>query len=96
MTIRLRRSAFSKAIAALFVAMIVLPFTAPFQTYDPQTPLATQHVHDLNVQDKLAKDAGLASLAPTVVAVFGIVTPLTPRIASRDVRCPVDRTVLRL
>jgi hypothetical protein len=96
MTMRLRRSIFSKAIAAFFVAMIVLPFTAPFQTYDPQTPLAKHSAHDLNVQDKLAKDAGLAALAPTVLAVFGTATPLTPRRESRDVRRPLLRTVLRL
>ena len=96
MTIRLRRSLLSKAIAALFVAMIILPFTAPFQTYDPHAPLASRTTHDLNVQEKLAKDAGLAALAPAVLSVFGTATLLTPRGVSRDVRRPANRTVLRL
>ncbi len=96
MTMRLRRCLLSKAIAAFFVAMIVLPFTAPFQTYDPQTPLAKHSAHDLNIQEKLAKDAGLAALAPAVLVVFGTATPLTPRRVSRDIRRPADRTVLRL
>ena len=96
MTIRLRRALVSKAIAAFFVAMITLPFTAPFQTYDPHAPLAKQSVHDLNVQDKLAKDAGLAALAPTVLSVSGTATLLTPRRVSRDVRRPANRSVLRL
>jgi hypothetical protein len=32
--VRLRRSAIAKIIALWFVAMIVLPFTAPFQSYE--------------------------------------------------------------
>ena len=96
MTIRLRRSLLSKAIAALFVAMIILPFTAPFQTYDPHAPLASRTTHDLNIFDKLAKDAGVAAVALIAVAVAGPVTLLPPRVVSHVAHRPVDRTVLRL
>lgn len=93
---RLRRSLLSKALAALFVAMIVLPFTAPFQTYDPNAPLVNQTTHDLNVGEKLAKDAGVAALAPTLIFVACPALPLAPRAVSREVPRPVDCTVLRL
>ena len=92
----LRRCFLSKAIAAFFVAMIVLPFTAPFQTYDPNAPLVNKTAHDLNVGDKLAKDAGVAALAPTLVFVACPAVLLAPRAVSRDVPRPVDCTVLRL
>ena len=93
---RLRRSLLAKAFAAFFVAIIVLPFTAPFQTYDPAVPLAKQTAHDLNISDKLAKDAGIAAYAPSVVFIAGPAAPLLPRVASRGAHRPVDRTVLRL
>jgi hypothetical protein len=95
-TVPLRRSLLSKAIAAFFVALIVLPFTAPFQTYDPKIPLTKQTAHDLNVSDKLAKDAGVAAFAPAIVFVAGPPAALAPRAVSRDVHRPVDLTVLRL
>ena len=93
---RPRRSFLAKALATFFVAIIVLPFTAPFQTYDPAVPLAKQTAHDLNVSDKLAKDAGIAAYAPSVVFIAGPAAPLAIRVASCDAYRPVDCTVLRL
>jgi hypothetical protein len=60
----LRRSLVSQLFAVWFVVLIVLPFAAPFQAWDPGTPIGKAPSHDLKSSDKLSNDTGIAALAP--------------------------------
>ena len=77
----LRGRVISKFFAVWFVVMIVLPFTPPFQAWDPHSPVRKAPTHD--VSDKLPKDAATAVLIARVVPVHESV--------SLHVRTPVDR-----
>jgi len=66
-TMGLRERAASKFFAVWFVVMIVLPFTPPFQAWDPHSPVSKAPTHD--VSDKLPKDAATAVLIARVVPV---------------------------
>jgi hypothetical protein len=59
----LSRCALSKLLSAWFIVLILVPFTAPFKTVDwgaPAKPAANLYA---KLADKLAKDAGVFSLA---------------------------------
>ena len=60
----LRGGIISKFFAVWFVVMIVLPFTAPFQAWDPHSPVGKPPAHDFFSPDKLPKDA--ATLEPVI------------------------------
>ena len=77
----LRGRVISKFFAVWFVVMIVLPFTPPFQAWDPHSPVSKAPTHD--VSDKLPKDAATAVLIARVVPVHESV--------SLHVGSPVDR-----
>lgn len=59
----LSRCALSKLLSAWFIVLIVLPFTAPFKTIDYGAPAKPAPNLNAKLADKLAKDAGLFSLA---------------------------------
>jgi hypothetical protein len=64
----LRRSTISKIVAVWFVALIVLPFTAPFQTLDLTAPKGAPDVHGALTADKLStKDITTTTFTPHVV-----------------------------
>jgi len=56
--VRLRHSAIAKIVAVWFVAMIVLPFTAPFQSYE-LTDSSSSSSHQALPKDKSDSDDNL-------------------------------------
>jgi hypothetical protein len=87
----------SQLFAVWFVVLIVLPFTAPFQTFDLTAPTGTTDAHGVVAAHKLsAKDTTTATLTPAVVPY--LVTLTVPNLAvSRNHSRRQDRpTVLRL
>jgi hypothetical protein len=62
----LRCSFVSRVFAVWFMVLIVLPFTAPFQAWDPAAPISKASSQGLRPTDKLSADAALAALAPSV------------------------------
>jgi hypothetical protein len=71
--VSLRHCTVSKFFAVWFVITIVLPFTAPFQTWDPMAPVGKAPSHDAASSDKLSKDAAavavIASSAPVLLSI---------------------------
>jgi hypothetical protein len=64
----LRRSLMSGVFALLFVVLIVLPFTAPFQVWSDGPAFSKTQGDDVKSSDKLSKDAAIAvNLASTLV-----------------------------
>jgi hypothetical protein len=92
----LRQSLLSKLVAAWFIVLIVLPFTAPFQTYDPRAPIGSAPAHDLKTSDKLSNDAAVVALAPLSVTVSRTFAQIYGRAARTNDRRPADLAVLRL
>ena len=90
----LRRRIISKFFAVWFVVMIVLPFTAPFQAWDPDSPVSKAPTH--NVSDKLPKDAATAVLIARVVPVHESVTLQRASPSGRQEKRPTLKTVLRV
>ena len=92
----LRRSPVSKVIALWFVVLIVLPFTAPFQAWDPRTPIGKAAGHDVKTSEKLSTDVAIAARAPAAAssATFIIVCARIP--TAQVTRHSVLQTVLRL
>lgn len=93
----LRRSTISKIFAVWFVALIVLPFTAPFQTLDLTAPKRTPDVHGALAADKLStKDITTTTFTLDVVPYVVTLTGPDPGGSQNHNRrrdCP---TVLRL
>lgn len=92
----LRRSTISKLFAVWFVVLIVLPFTAPFQTLDLGAPVGKAAAQDLFSANKLSKDTTTTALSHHVVP-FSISVVLQVKSLSRSKeRRQVLPTVLRL
>jgi hypothetical protein len=81
--LNLRRSLIAKLIAVWFVTLIVLPFTAPFQTWDPAAPPDTIACHDVKAADKLSKDPAMLAPLPAPVPEFVYSAPGAGRVNMR-------------
>jgi hypothetical protein len=93
---RLRRSLISKLFAVWFVALIVVPFTAPFRAWDPGTPISKPTNQDFKASDKLQEDAAIIAFAPSAAPLIaGAVVCAVPPITLAPVRDAVH-SVLRL
>jgi hypothetical protein len=92
----LRRSLVSKVFAVWFVVLIVLPFTAPFQVWDPGAPVGKAPSHDLQLSAKLSNDAGIAALAPSAAPPTSHLVVRSWKAHRRAARHSVLQTVLRL
>src|SRR5947207_7456382 len=93
---RLRDRAISKFVAAWFVVLIGLPFTAPFQTLDLATP-AQGAAQGSPSADKDFKEATMTETAvdpgtPLIGIGFCAVSPTYGDARPR----PIEQTVLRL
>ena len=70
----LRRGLVSQLCSVLFVVLIVLPFTAPFRTWDSGTPLGKPWHQDLKAAEDLSNSTGIAartsSIGPVISAVM--------------------------
>jgi len=92
---RLRRSTISKLFAVGLVTLIVLPFTAPFQTVDFSAPLG-KLARVLLPADKLAKDTGTPAFTDLIAPFFFSVAALVASLISGQQRHQVVRAALRL
>jgi hypothetical protein len=92
----LRRSLVLKVLAVWFVVLIVLPFTAPFQVWDPGAPIGKAPSHDLKLSAKLTNDAGIAACAPSAAPAANHVIVRSWKANSDAARHSVLQTVLRL
>jgi hypothetical protein len=90
----LRKRAASKFFAVWFVVMIVLPFTPPFQAWDPNSPVSKAPTH--NVSDKLPKDAATAVLIARVVPVYKTVGLHVGSLVDRQEQRQARKAVLRV
>jgi hypothetical protein len=73
----MRRLAITKIAALTLIALILLPFTAPFKTYALSTP-RSQHSDDQFVKDKLGSDDTLvepSQRGPVPAALTLVVSP---------------------
>ena len=62
----LRGSLVSQLCAALFVVLIVLPFTAPFRTCDSGTPLGKPWHQDFKASEDISNSTGIAARTPSI------------------------------
>ena len=62
----LRRSFVSKVFAVWFVVLIVLPFTAPFQIWNPAAPISKAPSDGHKPTDRFSGEAAIAAFAPSV------------------------------
>ena len=92
----LRHRTVSKLFAVWFVITIVLPFTAPFQTWDLTGPVGKAPGHDAAPSDKLSKNAAaVAVVACSEPVPRSISLPVRP-LVNRQAHRQVLHTVLRL
>jgi hypothetical protein len=99
----LRRHAISKACAFTFLTLILLPFTAPFPSYDLWDSVHAHPHHALpndikDIKDRLGDDDKLAELAPwsLVAPILDIIRLRDDRRASQLAPQPPSHIVLRL
>jgi hypothetical protein len=90
----LRSRVISKFFAGWFVVMIVLPFTPPFQAWDPHSPVSKAPTH--NVSDKLPKDAATAVLIARVAPVYESVSLHAGRPVDHQEKGQALKAVLRV
>jgi hypothetical protein len=90
------RTTIAKLIALWFVVLIVLPFTAPFQTIDLSAPRDKAPTHALLSIDKLAKDAASPASTDDVIPCAGYVALPAASPQGRPHRRHVVPAILRL
>ena len=97
-TTPIRECLLTKIVATLFVVLIVVPCTPPFQSYDSGVPIGAPASHDLKASDKLASDLAAAVLArPPDFAPFAVaVLPVPPAPACEACGATATHAVLRL
>ena len=92
----LRRALVSKLCAGFFVALIVLPFTAPFRAWDSGTPIGKPSSHELKVSNELSDSTAIEASTPSVVPVTSSVIFRGRTANGRTARSHTFQTVLRL
>jgi len=94
MILTLRRSSIARLTATVLIVLVVLPWTAPFQTLDRSAPVGRAAAVDLCSSDKLGKDVALPADVSRVlqIACHLIEPPLnSDRLQPRRIRVSVLR-----
>jgi hypothetical protein len=93
---RMRRLALAKVAALMLLALILLPFTAPFKTY-AFSATRSQHSDDQLVNDKLGDDEKLVESSERWHAPRALNVLVSPPILRDQVQQPqLHSTVLRI
>jgi hypothetical protein len=74
---RLRRKALARGCAALIIALVLCPFTAPFASYDPNASPIGLLAQDGSLLDIACDKAVSVAAAAVTVSAFADVVPLT-------------------
>jgi hypothetical protein len=93
---RMLQLAVAKIAAVTLIALILLPFTAPFKTYALSTR-RSQHSDDQLVKDKLGYDEKLVEPSEQLHAPVTVTVLVTARVLRDHVKQPqAHTTVLRI